>query len=101
MTPSRYAGLNTAGCAVEGLSSLSVTGTVSTILSAAKVSVLRLIVPSDQTAVRVANQGDVTGGTTGFVILPGVGIVLSPYQDPVIAITPDGSNSLIFYSTES
>jgi hypothetical protein len=101
MTPSRYSGRNSEECVIEGLSPLSVTGTAETILSADKVNLLRLVVPTDQPAVRVANQGDITSGATGFVIPSGVGIVLSPYQDPVIAITPDGSNSTIYYSTES
>ena len=100
MTPSRYSGRNSEECALEGMIPLSVTGTESTILAAAKVNLLRLVVPTDQPAVRVANQGDVAGGTTGFTINSGVGIVLSPYEDPVIAITPSGEDSTIYYSTE-
>jgi len=101
MMPSRYSGLTSEACSAAGLTGIAVNGTQATILTASILKTLRLIVPTDQPPVCVANEGDLTTGTTGFTILSGVGIVLSPYNDPVVALTPSGLNSTIYYSTET
>lgn len=125
-SPPSYIGLTTAQCAANGnLTSKAVTSAGVLVEAAtARANGIILVVPTDQNQVTFGNQDPISGqlgaqpivavptittlpeqvaqsglpaSPSGFAVPPGVAIHVSPFIDPMYAITPTGVAATIYF----
>lgn len=121
-----YTGLTTAQCAANGnLTSKAVTSAGVLVEAAtARTNGITVIVPTDQPQVTFGNQSPLTASlspkaivaiplvvtfsdqvagsgsipsTNGFAVAPGNSLFVSPFNDPMYAITPAGVTATIYF----